>query len=388
MKVASFHSGLDIKRGSSLAFMNIAIALKERGHDVTAYSFQVDDWYRRTLESAGIRAVSLDHAHVEPMGVHMILTNNRRARGVFRRLRAEFADSDVAYLHGNQWTPLALPILDMPEAYYCDEPLRHYYEPDLVNVTLRKRMGKALGAVSRALDKRADRASVVTADVVATNSDYTRGYIRRVYGKDATTVYLGVDHDVFSPDPAGEEEDTVVSVGALYPLKAHDFIIRSLARVDGARRPRLVVVGRGAQRGELEALASSLGVRMEVVSEIDTPRLADLYRRAKLTLVAHIREPFGLVAIESQSCGTPVVAVGEAGLLETVTEDTGVLTPRDETEFAAAVDDLLVDDDRRAEMGERGRARVREKFNWANTGKDMEMVLERAVEGHGASGGD
>jgi glycosyltransferase involved in cell wall biosynthesis len=126
---------------------------------------------------------------------------------------------------------------------------------------------------------------------------------------------------------------------------------------------------------------------MEVVSEIDTPRLADLYRRAKLTLVAHIREPFGLVAIESQSCGTPVVAVGEAGLLETVTEDTGVLTRRDEAEFAAAVDGLLVDDARRTQMGKGGRARVTQEFNWANTGKDMERVLERAVEGHTASGG-
>ncbi|NIP33648.1 MAG: glycosyltransferase, partial [Thermoplasmata archaeon] len=183
------------------------------------------------------------------MGVHLILTNNRRARRVFRRLRSEFADADAAYLHGNQWTPQALPILDMPMAYYCDEPPRHYYEPDLLNVTLRKRLGKALGIVSRALDKKSDRLAVPTADAVATNSDYTRGYIKRVYGVDATTVYLGVDHDVFSPDPEGEKEDMVVSVGALYPLKAHDFIIRSLARVDEGHRPRLVVVGSGVQRG-------------------------------------------------------------------------------------------------------------------------------------------
>ncbi len=387
MKIASFHSGLDIKRGSSLAYMNTAIALKERGHEVSAYSFAVDEWYRSRLEEAGIPTTSMDHHHVQPMGVNMILTNNRRARAVFRDLRGEFADAEVAYLHGNQWTPLALPILDMPRAYYCDEPPRHYYEPDLVNVTLRKRLGKALGFASRALDKRADRAAVVTADAVAANSEYTKGYIGRVYGLQATTVYLGVDHDVFSPDPEGEEEALVVSVGALYPLKAHDFIIRSLGRVDETVRPELVVVGKGYQRAELEALATAQGVRMEVVSEIDTPRLADVYRRAKLTLVAHIREPFGLVAIESQSCGTPVVAVGEAGLLETVTEETGILTRRDEGEFASAVEELLRDDGRRAEMGRRGRAQVKELFNWAKTGAEMERVLERAIEHHQARGG-
>jgi glycosyltransferase involved in cell wall biosynthesis len=208
------------------------------------------------------------------------------------------------------------------------------------------------------MDKAADRKAVVTADEVACNSHYTRDYIKRVYGIGATTTYLGVDHDVFAPGPEGEKEDMVVSVGALYPLKAHDFIIRSLARIEGARRPRLVLVGNGIQRKDLETLASSSGVRVEVVSEIDTPRLADLYRRAKLTVIAHIREPFGLVAIESQSCGTPVVAVGEAGLLETVTEETGILTKRDETEFAQAVGDLLKDDERRTEMGVMGRART------------------------------
>jgi hypothetical protein len=182
MKIATFHSQLDLKRGSSLAYLNVIIALKERGHDVSAYSFKVDEWYRKRLEGAGIPVTSMDHRHLEPMGVHLILTNNRRARGVFRRLRSEFADADAAYLHGNQWTPQALPILDLPRVYFCDEPPRHYYEVDLINVTIGKKLGKALGKVSRTMDKAADRKAVVTADEVACNSHYTRDYIKRVYG--------------------------------------------------------------------------------------------------------------------------------------------------------------------------------------------------------------
>ena len=193
MRIAAFHSQLDMKRGSSLAFLNTAIALKERGHDVHAYSFAVDDWYRSILDGAGIPSTSMDHHHLEPLGVHLILTNNRRARGVFTRLNGMIADADVAYLHGNQWTPQGLPVLDLPRAYYCDEPPRHYYEPDLVNVTVRKKLGKAMGALSRSRDRESDRRAVRTADQVATNSHYTRDYIERVYGIDATTVYLGVD---------------------------------------------------------------------------------------------------------------------------------------------------------------------------------------------------
>jgi len=387
LRVSGFHSMLHLKRGSSLAFLNNMLALKRRGHDVHAYSFLLDDWYRSAFEEAGIPATSLGHHQRELMGVHLILTNNTRARGVFRRLRDEFRGSDVAYLHGNQWTPLALPILDMPRAYYCDEPPRHYYEPDLVNVTARKRVGKAIGSLSRALDKRADRRAVVHADAVATNSDYTRGYIKRVYGIEATTVYLGVDHEVFSPDPAVDRENMVLSVGALYPLKGHDFIIRSLARIEPELRPRLVMVGGGAQQEELEELARTSGVRVEVVTEIDTPRLAGLYRRARLTVVAHVREPFGLVAIESQSCGTPVVAVGEAGLLETVRPETGILTSRDETEFSAAVSKLLKDDEGRHEMGLKGREWVKEVYDWDRTGAGMGKVLERSVTAFGRKEG-
>ncbi|UCC92606.1 MAG: glycosyltransferase family 4 protein [Thermoplasmata archaeon] len=387
MDIAAFHSGLNIKRGASLAFMNVLISLKGRGHDVRAYSFQVDGWFEERFREAGIPSTSLDHHQVAPMGVHLILTNNRRARRVFRRLKGEFESADVAYLQDNQWTPHFLPILDMPTVYYCNEPPRHHYEPDLVNVTARKKVGKALGSISRSMDKAADRSAVAHADLICANSDYSREYIDRVYGVRSTTVYLGVDHQVFAPDPATEKEDMVVSVGALYPLKAHDFIIRSLAQVDESIRPRLMLVGHGYQRAELEAMARSSGVDMEVVSEIDTPRLAALYRRAKLTLVAHIREPFGLVSIESQACGTPVVAVGEAGLMETVREDTGILTGRDEREFAGAVDQLLRDDPRRQSMGEEGRAHVVEAFNWERTGVQMEGLLQEAIERHGAGGG-
>jgi glycosyltransferase involved in cell wall biosynthesis len=382
MRVAAFHSELDRKRGSSLAFLNICLALRRRGHDVHVWSFNVDDWYRKTLDEVGIPSTSMDHHHLEPLGVHLIVTNNNRARKVFRRLKTDMEAMDIAYLHGNQWTPLSLPILDMPRGYYCDEPPRHYYEPDLINVTLGKKLGKALGYFSRSSDMRSDHDSVVTADQVAANSDYTRGYIKRVYDVEATTVYLGVDHDTFRPRPEEEKEDMVVSVGALYPLKAHDFIIRVLGRIPLDTRPRLVVVGSGEQQGQLQALASSQGVAMEIVSEIGTQELARTYARARLTLIAHIREPFGFVSIESQSCGTPVVAVGEAGLEETVVEGTGMLVPRDEAQFAKAVEGLLGDDQLRADMSAKGRQRVKARFHWDRTGENMEALLERARKGH------
>ena len=75
-----------------------------------------------------------------------------------------------------------------------------------------------------------------------------------------------------------------------------------------------------------------------------------------------------------------MVAVAEAGLLETVNEQTGVLTPRGESAFADAVSQLLIDDERRVSMGRLGRERVLTTFNWRNTGMHVEKNLKAAIE--------
>ena len=67
--------------------------------------------------------------------------------------------------------------------------------------------------------------------------------------------------------------------------------------------------------------------------------------------------------------------------------ETGILTDRDEGRFASAVDELLTDDDRRAEMGARGRSRMMETFNWGKTGAEMEGMVRSAVSHYENEGG-
>ena len=386
MKIAAFHSGLDIRRGSSLAFLEILKVIKGLGNEVHVHSFNINDWFRTQFTEASIPVNSIDFHPATPFGVNMILTNNRRARRAFGGLLDTFGSMDAAYLHGNLWTPHFLPMLRMPTVYYCDEPPRHYYEPDLVNTKLSKRVGKTLGSISRRIDKAADRKAVVTAVRIVTNSNYTRSYIKDVYGVKATAIYSGVDHERFCPDDGVAKEDMVASIGALYPLKGHDLIIRSLGTIDPAKRPRLIIVGKGDQGADLTSLARREGVTMEILTEIDHSQLIDIYRRAKLTLIAHIGEPFGLVAVESMSCGTPVVAVGEAGLLETVTDETGILTSRKAGSFATAVSRILDDDEQRRSMGRLGREWVKETFDWNNTGAQILNELGTAVRDYNEGG--
>jgi len=149
------------------------------------------------------------------------------------------------------------------------------------------------------------------------------------------TVSPGVDLDRFTPGHPvaarrrlGLADDAVVLlfVGRIQPLKAPDVVLRSAADLvarDPALRRRLVVAVVGGPSGsgiehpaQLAGLAHELGigdlVRFEPPAGHD--RLGDFYRAATVTLVPSYNESFGLVAVESQACGTPVVAADVGGL--------------------------------------------------------------------------
>lgn len=212
----------------------------------------------------------------------------------------------------------------------------------------------------------ADRIAVLTCDE-ARLLHRTLG----VPGSRIDVVPGGVDLDRFDAapvpgDPTRGDGPLLLFVGRLQPLKGPDVAVRTLAEV---RRTfpdaRLVVVGGSSGSGEgrtdpprLRDLAASLGVQdaVELLPAQPQERLAGWYRAADLLLAPSRSETFGLVALEAQACGTPVVAADVPGLRATV-RDGGLLVPGHEpADHAAAVTSLLRDDDRRAALAEAGLA--------------------------------
>jgi glycosyltransferase involved in cell wall biosynthesis len=97
-------------------------------------------------------------------------------------------------------------------------------------------------------------------------------------------------------------------------------------------------------------------------------------------------EPFGLVTLEALACGTPVVAVCEGGPREILVEGvTGRLVPRDEANFADALDALLADPKSAAQMGAHGRDDVRSNWTWEASGMIAAQHLEQIRADHGGT---
>jgi D-inositol-3-phosphate glycosyltransferase len=239
---------------------------------------------------------------------------------------------------------------------------------------------------------------VAAADRLLASTGEEAAQLVELYDADPSrvvTVAPGVDLDVFSPGDQRESRarlgiaaDAVVLlfVGRIQPLKAPDVVLRAAAELleaDPSLRDRLVVAVVGGPSGSglaepelLQKLAVSLGIADLVRFERPAPQpiLAHYYRAADVTIVPSYTESFGLVAVESQACGTPVVAARVGGLVTAVSGGvSGVLIDgHDPVDYAAAIARLVRDGGMRASLSA-GAVRHASDFGWATT---VDRVLD------------
>nr|WP_091120761.1 D-inositol-3-phosphate glycosyltransferase [Nocardioides terrae] len=244
---------------------------------------------------------------------------------------------------------------------------------------------------------------VEAADVLVANTDLEARQLIDLYGAEprrVQVVHPGVDLDVFRPyDKAaartalGLSRDAAVLLfaGRIQPLKAPDVLLRAVAvllRRLPALRGRLVVPivggpsGSGLDRPEsLAALAAELGICdvVRFVPPVSQAELAQWYAAATLVAVPSYNESFGLVAIEAQATGTPVVAAAVGGLTTAVRHGhSGLLVDGHGAErWADALVRVLLDDELRLSL-EAGALEQARAFSWEMTARRTLEVYEHA----------
>jgi glycosyltransferase involved in cell wall biosynthesis len=157
--------------------------------------------------------------------------------------------------------------------------------------------------------RRFDVRTTATVDTLVANSQNVRKRIRLAYGRDAAVVYPPVDTAYFTPGRAASEGYYLVA-GALEPYKRVDLVIEAFS--GGPRR--LVIAGRGSLAGELRRMARP---PVEFLGEVSDAELRELYRCCRALVFAGC-EDFGMVMVEAQACGRPVVCFGKGGAREAV----------------------------------------------------------------------
>lgn len=286
--------------------------------------------------------------------------------------------------------PYLLRYLRTSSVYFCHEPMRRFYEPPLDRPY--SRPASSIGRLQRrwyaparrAIDahiKRADARNAASATLLLTNSHFSAEAIYKAYGCRAFVSYLGVDTDVFRPLGL-PRRDFVLSVGTITPLKGYDFLIEAIGYIDVQSRPPLLLVGNTTSASEamyLRELAGRRGVSLEIRLSVPDGELVSLYNQARVMVYAPVLEPFGLAPLEAMACGTPVVAVAEGGVRESVQHNvTGILTQRDPRLFAAALQQVLDDEALHARSSSAAASSIRSFWTWPHAyERFMELVSTR-----------
>lgn len=190
------------------------------------------------------------------------------------------------------------------------------------------------------------------------------------------------------------EELVVLFVGRIQPLKAPDLVVRAMARLAQAdpalaARVRLVLSGGPSGSGTehptaLVDLAAELGVAAQFKPALERESLREHYAAADLLVVPSHSESFGLVALEAQACGTPVLAADVGGLRVAVADGrSGILVPsHDPDRWAEELRAILSDDARRRRLAA-GARRHAETLSWEHTAQNLLGSYRAALADHG-----
>jgi D-inositol-3-phosphate glycosyltransferase len=226
------------------------------------------------------------------------------------------------------------------------------------------------------------------------------------YGAVPQRVYIvppGVDLGTFQPIERAEARRKIgygsgrllLFVGRLERLKGVEVAIRALALLRDRQHDdvRLLILGEDSHEADesekerLKAIASEVGVRdrVDFVGSIAHHELPYFYAAADVCVMPSYSESFGLVALEAQACGCPVVASGVSGLRSVVRDEVSgyLIDEHDPAAYAERIGRLLENSELAQQMGRRGRL-LAQRFSWTRTADRLEGLFDEVVEANQA----
>ncbi len=202
---------------------------------------------------------------------------------------------------------------------YCHTPIRYawdlYYQY-LRESGLEKGLKGKIAKLTLHYIRVWDSTTANRVDYFIANSKYIAKRIKKIYGKDSTVIYPPVDVDRF--ERCSIKKDIYLTASRMVPYKKMDLIVKAFSEMPDKK---LIVIGDGPDFDKVKSKATR---NIEILGYQSFKVLKDYMQRAKAFIFA-AEEDFGITPVEAQACGTPVIAYGKGGVLETVIEDkTGI----------------------------------------------------------------
>ncbi|MBP7113970.1 MAG: glycosyltransferase [Candidatus Peribacteraceae bacterium] len=202
---------------------------------------------------------------------------------------------------------------------YCHTPMRYAWEMEaeyLKDFRIRGYLKKKVRAELKRI-RRWDLTTAKRVDHFIANSSETQARIKRIYGRESVVVPPPVDAVFFDSPLPTTREGYFLAIGRLVPYKKFDLLIE----LANTLKLPLKIAGQGSEEARLRALA---GPTVEFLGYVGEEALPSLYSNAAALFFPQV-EDAGIVPMEAQACGTPVIAFGQGGIVDVVTDSTGIL---------------------------------------------------------------
>lgn len=368
--------------GMSVYIKELSQAMAAHGVDVSVFTRRTDEATPEVVEVVpGFNVIHVSAGPPAPLPV-------RELPG----LVAEFTESTLAWIDQNAGAP--------------DLIHSHYWLSGWAGVLLKEKLHVPLANSFHTLGRIKDLTRhpddapegvirtlteeevIARSDCVVASTPYEFDDLLEHYSADPAALCTsppGIRHDIFKPGDKTEArrwtglggQPIIVFAGRIQPLKGIDTAIEALSRLRPSASPaHLVIIGGPSGIGgeaevvRLRQLVAQLGVadRVHFIPPVPHEQLASFYQAADIVVMPSRSETFGLVAVEAQSCGTPVVAANVGGLPYIIEDHkSGLLvTGHDPNDYAAAIDAIL-NDSQLAELLGKGALENSQRFSWDAT---------------------
>lgn len=279
--------------------------------------------------------------------------------------------------------PVIGQYIKIPKVVYLGEPYRPFYEasPRLPWLALsppsrdwwysptylRDFLKDLIKVQGLRVKAREELRNAEAFDLILVNSLFSHESVQRAYGLDSKVCYLGIDSDIFKPLNL-PRQNIVVGLGSINAVKGIERAIRAIATIEKDKKPHLIWIGNFSDinyQHEMEKLALSLGVKFIPKIRIPDSEVVRLLNQASVMIYTSILEPFGLAPLEANACETPVVAIAQGGVRESVRNGINgfLIEGNNSVEMGKAISRILCDEELAYRMRKQARSYVLESWS-------------------------
>lgn len=406
MKIAiwhNLHSG-----GASRALQYHIQGLVENGHKVEVWANSPDaEGFMKLPASVKLHKVALNLINEQPTFSERIgslfFNKDANMQAMIEHCHecaSEIKEGgfDVLFAHSCYLyaAPFIARYLDIPSVLYLHEPNRYLYEamprqvwsaPEKILNKLSPKFWVYFFSDLWRTHKlrvyvREEQINFQAFDKVLVNSYFSMESCKRAYGLNSEVCYLGIDNSIFKPVESKIQESYVIGLGGFMKHKNQELAIRAIAEIK-EKRPKLIWVGNLVDEDYYQAmqgLAQSLKVELELKKMVSDDYLVELLTGATCMIYSSNLEPFGFAPLEANACGTPVVAIAEGGLRETIIHGkNGFLTNSNPVEIANYIQQLVENKELRNEMAKFAIENVQQKWTLKECSERINNAIQSAV---------